>query len=55
MTDSPSPLRVLVVEDSADDAELATRALRDGGLVVEARIVATEPRSEPSCQSSRPS
>ncbi len=43
MTDSPSPLRVLVVEDSADDAELATRALRDGGLVVEARIVATEP------------
>jgi PAS domain S-box-containing protein len=43
VTDSPSPLRVLVVEDSADDAELATRALRDGGLVVAARIVATAP------------
>ena len=35
--------RVLIVEDSADDAELAARALRDGGLAIEAQIVATEP------------
>ena len=39
MTDLP--LRVLLVEDSADDAELVQRALRAGGLTVDARIVAT--------------
>ncbi len=43
MTEASLAIRVLIVEDSTDDAELATRALRDGGLVVEARIVATEP------------
>ena len=42
MTDGPSPLRVLLVEDSADDAELVLRALRNGGLDVESRVVATE-------------
>lgn len=38
----PPPLRVLLVEDSADDAELVARALRDGGLEIDARVVASE-------------
>jgi CheY-like chemotaxis protein len=36
------PLRVLVVDDSADDAELMRFALEDGGLAVECRRVFTE-------------
>jgi PAS domain S-box-containing protein len=35
------PLRVLLVEDSEYDAELVQESLRGGGLIVEARIVAT--------------
>ena len=42
MTDESAPLGVLLVEDSADDAELILRALRDGGLSIVARVVATE-------------
>lgn len=42
MIDAASPLRVLLVEDSADDVELVLRALREGGLSVELRAVATE-------------
>src|SRR5215470_6560356 len=39
----PTPLRVLVVEDSADDAELVIRELRRGGYEPEWRRVDTEP------------
>ena len=42
MIDGSSPLRVLLVEDSADDAELVLRALRDGGLSIEPQVVATD-------------
>jgi len=42
MIDGSSPLRVLLVEDLADDAELVLRALREGGLAIEPRVVATE-------------
>ncbi len=42
MTDGPAPLRVLLVEDSAEDTELVLRALRAGGLSIEPRVVATE-------------
>ena len=38
----PPPLRVLLVEDIPDDAELVARALREGGLAIEARVVASE-------------
>jgi CheY-like chemotaxis protein len=38
----PPPLRVLLVEDAADDAELVARALRDGGLEIDTRVVASE-------------
>ena len=38
----PTPLRVLVIEDSADDAELLRFALEDGGLHVECLRVFTE-------------
>ena len=38
----PPPLRVLLVEDAPDDAELIVRALREGGLAIEARVVASE-------------
>jgi CheY-like chemotaxis protein len=38
----PPPLRVLLVEDDPDDAELIVRALREAGLAVEARVVASE-------------
>ena len=56
MTEASLAVRVLIVEDSTDDAELATRALRNGGLVVEARIVADRARpSELRCLPSRPS
>ena len=48
MIDGPSPLRVLLVEDSADDAEIVLRALRDGGLSIESRVVATEGELRPS-------
>ena len=41
MTDLAQPLRVLLVEDSADDAEIIARTLRAGGLVIEARVVDT--------------
>ena len=43
MTVRPSPLRVLLVEDSPDDAELVVRALRAAGLDIDAQRVATEP------------
>jgi len=33
----PAPLRVLIVDDSRDDAELTELALRDAGLAVECR------------------
>jgi two-component system, OmpR family, response regulator len=36
-----APLRVLIVDDSRDDAELAELALRDAGLAVECRRVWT--------------
>ena len=36
-------LRVLIVDDSRDDAELAELALRDGGLRVDCRRVHREP------------
>ena len=32
-------LRVLIVDDSRDDAELAELALRDGGFAVESRVL----------------
>ena len=35
-------LRVLIIDDSRDDAELAEFALRDGGLCVECRSVFRE-------------
>jgi len=38
----PPPLRVLLVEDNPDDVELMLRALRDGGLAIEAQAVASE-------------
>ena len=34
---SPAPLRVLIVDDSPDDAELTELALRHAGLAVECR------------------
>ena len=37
-----APLRVLVVDDSADDAELLRFALEDGGMAVECLRVFTE-------------
>jgi CheY-like chemotaxis protein len=42
MVPVPAPLRVLLVDDSADDAELLRFALEDGGLVVECLRVFTE-------------
>ncbi len=45
VTDPSPPLRVLLVEDSADDAELVARALRDGGLAIEAQVVAERGRA----------
>jgi PAS domain S-box-containing protein len=36
------PLRVLLVEDSADDAELIERTLREGDFSIDARLVADE-------------
>jgi PAS domain S-box-containing protein len=42
VTDEPRPVRVLLVEDSADDAELVARTLRDEGLAFEPQVVATE-------------
>ena len=42
MTDITPTLRVLLVEDSADDAELVQRTLREGGIAFEARLVASE-------------
>ncbi len=41
MADDP-PLRVLILEDSPEDAELAQRALRDAGLVITSHVVASE-------------
>jgi len=38
----PPPLRVLLAEDDPDDAELIVRAMREAGLAVEPRVVATE-------------
>lgn len=37
------PLRVLVVDDSADDAELVRFALQDAGLAIDLRRVYDEP------------
>src|SRR5690606_6302833 len=34
---SAAPLRVLIIDDSRDDAELTELALRDGGLAIECR------------------
>ena len=48
MTDGLTPLRVLLVEDSADDAELILRTLRAGGLSIDLRVVATEAEFRPS-------
>ncbi len=42
MTDPAPPIRTLLVDDSADDAELVLRRLRDGGLEIEPRLVAGE-------------
>ncbi len=42
MSDRGDALRVLLVEDDADDAELIVRELRRGGFEVEARRVDTE-------------
>jgi PAS domain S-box-containing protein len=42
VTDDAPPLRVLLVEDSADDAELVQWTLRAGGIAFEARQVASE-------------
>jgi PAS domain S-box-containing protein len=42
MISGSAPLRVLLVEDSADDSELVLQALRDGGLAVESWVAATE-------------
>ncbi len=42
-TSSPQPLRVLLVEDSPDDAELVVLALRQGGYQVTHERVETEP------------
>lgn len=42
MSERSSPLRVLLVEDSPDDAELVQRALRTGGLEIDAHVVSTE-------------
>lgn len=41
-TQRPACLRVLLVDDSVDDADLVRFALEDGGLVVECRRVFTE-------------
>ena len=38
----PAPLRILILEDSAADAELLERALRRGGLEIAAQRVQTE-------------
>ncbi len=42
MTDDAPLLRVLLAEDSADDAELVQRTLHEGGLAFEPRLVAGE-------------
>lgn len=42
MTPTPVTLRVLVIDDSADDVELMRFALEDGGLAVEYLRVFTE-------------
>jgi len=42
MNASPAPLRVLVVDDSADDADLVRFALEDAGLSAECLRVYTE-------------
>jgi CheY-like chemotaxis protein len=42
MTD-PEPLRILLVEDSPDDAELLVRALRPLGRPIEHRRSTTKP------------
>ncbi len=48
------PLRVLIAEDSADDAEFALLALRDGGLLVESQRVASEAAFREELRSFRP-
>ena len=42
MTEPSAPLRILLVEDSPEDAELTERALREGGLAVELDVVDDE-------------
>ena len=39
----PPPLRILLVEDNPDDAELIVRAMREGGLAIDAQVAANEP------------
>ena len=40
--EQPAPLRILLVEDSSDDAELIARTLRQDGFSIDARVVAGE-------------
>lgn len=39
-----APLRLLMVEDSEDDAELLLHELRRGGFALEPKVIATEPQ-----------
>jgi PAS domain S-box-containing protein len=48
------PMRVLLVEDSADDAEFTRLALREGGLLVESRLVAGEVAFREALEEFRP-
>ena len=54
MTDNAPPLRVLLVEDSAEDAELVQRTLREGGIAIDSRLVASEARFRAGLEAFRP-
>lgn len=55
MTPFPEDIRILMLEDTATDADLAVQALRDDGLVFKARRVETEEAFLEALREFRPS